>query len=102
MTTKYLPAKDLLDLGVLQELNRRFMHPMGLALELVEHDDGTVTLGGVWDHRDDPEGMLFTDELLATPEAQRKFESVEALLEAHRETRVTRYGWQIQPLKNSK
>ena len=46
-------------LGLLQELNRRFLHPLGLALEIIRDDDKTETLGGIWDYRADPEGMLY-------------------------------------------
>lgn len=56
---KYIDIKEFMDAGYLQEVNRRFLHPLGLALEVYEDDDGTCSLGGVWDYRDDPEGMNF-------------------------------------------
>jgi len=57
---KYADISELRDLGVIQEINRQFLHPLGLALE-VEIDDqtGEVHLGGVWDSRDDPEGIAY-------------------------------------------
>ena len=30
---KYMPIKEFRERGYLQELNRRFLHPLGLALE---------------------------------------------------------------------
>ena len=45
--------------GWLMEVNRQFFHPHGLALMVKRHDDGTITLDGVWDLRDDPEGIYF-------------------------------------------
>lgn len=56
---KYIEIKEFREAGYLQEVNRRFLHPLGLALEVYVADDGTETLGGVWDYRDDPEGMCF-------------------------------------------
>lgn len=56
---RYMPLEDFVDFGYLQELNRQFLHPLGLALEVRRHGDGTVELAGVWDARDDPEGIVF-------------------------------------------
>jgi hypothetical protein len=56
---KRIDIAEFRALGYLQELNRRFLHPLGLAMEVVVEDDGTERLGGVWDYRDDPEGIRF-------------------------------------------
>lgn len=56
---KRMDIAEFRELGYLQELNRGFLHPLGLALEVVVGDDGTERLGGVWDYRDDPEGMRY-------------------------------------------
>lgn len=57
---KRIPIKEFRALGFLQEANRQFFHPHGLALEVVVDDlTGEERLGGVWDYRDDPEGVLF-------------------------------------------
>lgn len=80
MAIKYIDLDEFVECGLLQEVNRQFFHPRGLALEVRMEADGTRTLGGVWDYRDDPEGMLFSDELLATPEARKKAEYVAGLL----------------------
>ena len=57
--------------GYLQAVNRRFLHPLGLALETVINEDGTESLGGIWDYREDKEGILFG---LADSDADRKEE----------------------------
>jgi hypothetical protein len=44
--------------GYLQEVNRLMLHRCGLALEVIRDDDG-MRLGGIWDCRDDPEGIAF-------------------------------------------
>lgn len=60
--------------GFLQEANRVFFHPLGLALEVNVEDDGTETLGGIWDYRDDPEGVAFGPGVI-DPENIQKVEA---------------------------
>jgi len=62
MSIKYMDAKEFLDGGLLFAVNREVLHPLGLALEVVIEDDGETHLGGIWDYRDDPEGILFDEE----------------------------------------
>jgi hypothetical protein len=56
------PFQFLLDSGLLFQINRLILHPLGMALEVVVKDDGEVSIGGIWDYRGDEEGVLF-DEL---------------------------------------
>lgn len=56
---KYIDIAEFCALGYLQEVNRQFLHPRGLALEVTKEADGTEHLSGVWDYRDDPEGVIF-------------------------------------------
>jgi hypothetical protein len=56
---KRIDIREFRERGYLQEVNRQFLHPLGLALEVEIAEDGTVTLGGVWDYRDDPVGIYF-------------------------------------------
>ena len=59
-----LSPADLRDGGYLQEVNRQFFHPLGLALAVWPDDepaaDGTFR-AQIWDYRLDPEGFLFVD-----------------------------------------
>ncbi len=57
---KYMSIKEFIESGFLQEVNRRLLHPCGLALEAVKDGD-EWRLGGVWDARDDPEGIMFDE-----------------------------------------
>lgn len=57
--TKYIDIKEFREAGYLQELNRQFLHPLGLALEVVQETDGTESIGGIWDYREDAEGMYY-------------------------------------------
>lgn len=61
---KYMDISEFREKGFLQEVNRIFLHPLGLALEVAINDDGTEELGGVWDYRDDPEGMVFGEDMI--------------------------------------
>ena len=59
-------AAFLRDTGLLFEINRKILHPLGMALETQIADDGTETFGALWDCRDDPEGMIYNDECYAS------------------------------------
>jgi len=80
---KRINIKEFCEFGFLQEANRLFFHPLGLALEAtiewpegiteeekkkynseIEHPNAIWSLGGVWDYRDDPEGMLFGEGII--------------------------------------
>ena len=57
---KLIDVKEFRELVYLQELNRQFLHPLGLALEVViDGDTGNESVGGVWDYREDPEGISY-------------------------------------------
>lgn len=45
--------------GYLQEVNRLFFHPLGMALEFTRTANGEVYFSGIRDGRDDPEGIIF-------------------------------------------
>jgi len=57
---KRMTVKEFREKGYLQELNRAFLHPYGLAIEImVDKETETESFGGIWDYRDDPEGLIF-------------------------------------------
>lgn len=58
-TINTIDIKEFREKGYLQEANRLFFHPLGLALAVNIDENGEETLGDVWDYRDDPEGMFF-------------------------------------------
>jgi hypothetical protein len=91
--------KEFLDDGYLQEVNRRFFHPLGLALSVKTHEDGTVTLHNIWDGRDDPEG--FTFEGWTASDGMRG-ERIEAEFNRRLEIRERQLGFGIQPLVSGK
>lgn len=88
---------EFVSLGLLQEVNRQLLHPMGVALSVILEDDGSMRWGEIVDYRTDPEGMAFAD-LLATPEAEDKFISVARMFEAKRAVRQATLGFHVQPI----
>jgi hypothetical protein len=90
---KRIDIREFREAGFLQEVNRQFLHPLGLALEIILEADGTMRLGGVWDYRDDPEGMIFADP----PPDPEKARHVQELRESKEEIRLERFGWVVQP-----
>ena len=59
---KKMDLKEFVEFGFLQEANRQFFHPLGLALEVQMDDEDNYTLYSIWDYRDDPEGIYFDYE----------------------------------------
>ena len=123
---KYMSVEEFQSSGVLQELNRRVLHPLGLALEVKRetrswyrrlwlHTKSLLMrtpldneaakwepwkLGGIWDYRDDPEGIIFGDEYLESEEALEKSAIFSNLVESRWEDRVSGCGFWVQPIKN--
>jgi hypothetical protein len=68
---KYMSIKEFVEFGYLHEINRRFLHPLGLALEAKRREDGEYMLSGIIDSREDPEGICFGPDLLDNEKAER-------------------------------
>lgn len=82
--------------GYLQEVNRQFFHPLGLALEISVDNAGHVTaLGGIWDYRDEPDGMRY-GKVDLRPHADK----IDAEWDARTRPRVERLGWMVQPAED--
>lgn len=113
VSPKALTAEELRDGGYLQEVNRLFFHPLGLALAVAPVpesliQDGWLTMK-VIDVRHDPEGMFFRDltdiesirkaRRVRDEAAERKPERVRVLQENVAEIIDSEGGeWQIQPI----
>lgn len=136
---KWIDAREFKEEGFLQEANRQFFHPHGLALAITRitddddagpvhtfaltaeqytrltavvaddedlaaavgnaarYDVGDAYFQGVWDFRDDPEGVIFG----SWGEGDRaKVERVAAERERHREARKAMFGGysDVEPL----
>lgn len=133
---KYIDVSEFRKIGYLQEANRLFFHPHGLALEVKIQDDeesfrkwltewfdsvpdgpdhidvalallaefgikpGGESLSGVWDDRDDAEGICFGD-----PVDTDKIDAVAAERRSHRIAREVLFacdsdvqppGWRLE------
>jgi hypothetical protein len=91
---KYMGIKEFREEGYLQELNRRFLHPLGLALEVVINADGTERLGGVWDFRDDPEGMIYGEDTIEVEKVQH----IRQIENGRTTARLDALGFWVQPV----
>lgn len=91
---KRIDASEFRDLGYLQEVNRQFFHPLGLALEVIVNGDGTAEFGGVWDYRDDQAGMAYMDGVIDPAKAAR----IQTERLARSTTRLAKFGYTVQPV----
>ncbi len=93
---KYIPVKEFRALGFIQEINRQLLHPCGLAIEVIVNEEtGEETLGGVWDYRDDPEGMRFVEDELSFG----KVKAVDQLAKSKAQFRLDNLGYVVQPVE---
>ena len=100
---KRISIKEFRESGYLQELNRTFLHPLGLALEVVIDNDEEV-LGGVWDYRKDKEGIYYalnnkelTDENRLN-NFRRKSEFIQSEMKLRKQDRVKKLGYFIEEI----
>ena len=93
---KRIDIKEFRESGLLAELNRAFLHPLGLALEIIVEDDGTEKLGGIWDYRDDPEGILYDKDHFPT----EKCKNAQKIMKQKHEQRIKTLGFIYQDVDN--
>ena len=105
MQVKYLkdPGKFLVDSGLLFEINRRVLHPFGLALAIEFPDsEAESKLAAesencafrLWDNRDDPEGIDFVPE--GFEDGLRKYNITVEASKPKFETRRKALGYVVQ------
>jgi len=89
-----MSLREFVEGGYLQELNREFLHPLGLAMSVIieEDDDGNVEFGGIVDSRDDPEGIVFAEDMID----KDKVDKVSEEFAEKAENRMDKYGFIIQ------
>ena len=91
---KKIDVKKFREQGYLQELNRQFLHPLGLALAVHVDDDGNETLDGIWDVREDEEGMIYDPSEISKEKALNVLgEQAEKCT-----ARLAALGYLIQPI----
>lgn len=96
---KRIDIKEFRESGLLAELNRTFLHPLGLALEVVIDDETSKEkLGGIWDYRDDPEGILYGEETL--PILRDRCKNAQKIIKEKHEQRMKILGYVFQDVDN--
>lgn len=96
MGIKYLRDREwFLDNGVLVAINAWILHPLGLAAELNEDNNGEIILK-IWDYRDDPEGFIYGDEGVAGRQRIEKLDNFKELMMKSFARRVEALGYFFQ------
>jgi hypothetical protein len=93
---KRIDIKEFREKGYLQEINRQFLHPLGLALEIIFDEDGVEHLGGIWDYREDPEGIYFSEEIVKLDRFSDSIEFIENEKKKRENERIKKFGSVIQ------
>jgi hypothetical protein len=97
---KRIDIKEFREKEYLQELNRRFLHPLGLALEIIQ-EDGTEILGGIWDYREDKDGIYYdinNSDIERINRFKEKKSFIDSELEKRNEERKNLLGFDIEPI----
>lgn len=84
--SKVINVNEFRQEGFLQEVNRTFLHQLGLNLRPCLSDDGTSFI--IEDHRDDPEGCMFAPGVIDP----KKRDNVKHIKESKREARFEAVG----------
>jgi hypothetical protein len=92
---KKMTPQEFREQGYLQEVNRRFLHPLGLSLQVIKDEDGTERFGALGDRRNSPEGLLFAEGMINPEWAER----IHREGEKKYDMRYKKYGWYTQPYK---
>jgi hypothetical protein len=102
---KLINIKEFREKGYLQELNRRFLHPLGLALSVKFDENDNEILGSVWDYRNDEEGIYY-DLLNSNDDRINKFKEkaqyIDNEFNKRKDKRIEIFNDIIEPIKNER
>ena len=105
MDTKWMSIKEFRNEGYLQEVNRQFLHPLGLSLAIqVDNENDYITLAGIIDDRDDPEGIIFdytAEGRYSSEELNDVWDKATNIHELQLNKQISRidlFGYTIEPL----
>jgi len=86
---KRMTAKEFRKEGFLLELNRQFLHPLGLALEcIINEETENEVFGTIWDYRDDQEGMFFGDGMVTAEDKKELSNKINELRKSKLKVRI--------------
>jgi molecular chaperone GrpE len=98
-----IDIKEFRESGYLQEANRRFFHPLGLALE-ISVDNNEEKLGGIWDYRKDKEGIYY-DIKNSNQERKSRFKSNKDFIDTQFKDRLNKrkleLGFTLETIEES-
>lgn len=95
VTVRELPVRRFRELGLVHEINRLILHPIGMSMSVnIDPTTNEESFGPVWDCLDDPEGIYFGDDYLDG----RKAERVALLIELRGVARMQALGYVVQPV----
>ncbi len=89
-----MPIVDFINLGYLQEANRQWFHPLGLALFATFQDNKPIGIGLGVQATDDQEGIKFADTDIDAEKAHRILKEQTRREVARRKA----LGYVIQPI----
>lgn len=92
-----MTIQEFKDGGYLQELNRKFLHRLGLALSIKEHDDGSIEFGEIIDSRVNKEGIIFDDTISQSKQYFDNICKIDRELAEKDKSRFNSLGFCIQP-----
>ena len=92
---KKMSITEFRELGLLQEINRQILHPMGLALSAKYVNDKEI-IDCLIDAREDPEGMCFDNEDISL----NYYTNFYKLFNEKRKKRIKFLGYHVQPIIN--
>jgi hypothetical protein len=97
-TVKRMTARTFLRMGILLEVNRQFLHPLGFALATVPAKDGDGDELVIIDGREDRAGIAFTGDVLAHPELVERARLFIRFKNARHRARIETRGFIAQPI----
>jgi len=93
----FFPVRLFREMGYLQELNRTFLHPLGLALATLIHDNGDESIQGVL-VTPDKSGFIYDEGYINSGEAVAKAQFIAERRAFMAEKRINKLGFVVQPI----
>lgn len=96
---KTMDIKEFVNEGYLQELNRQFLHPLGVALSVKIDDDGNYSLDSIWDCREDDGGIYYdfkNSDKERCEKAYKKYKNIDKIRQDRESKRIQAMGYFIE------
>ena len=103
-TTNEIDKMDIatfVEIGMLQEINRLILHPVGMAMSVEIDDEGQCKLGDIL-ITEDPAGIHFSNESALSDKFKQKCDNLDSLRDKAKEARIRELGYFVQTRFNTK